>query len=113
MGKLSHINKGQKELNNTQFYEPTNSHLTGEVIHRINLHVHNMLQKGPISQNTCNYLTTDIDRTQQFYVLPKIHKDPCNPPGRGIVSGSGGPTEIISQFVDHCIGPLVPLSVLY
>ena len=26
-----------------------------------------------------------------------------NPPGRPIVSGSGGPTEKISQFVDHFI----------
>ena len=60
-----------------------------------------------------SYLTTDIDRTQQLYLLPKIHKDLNNPPGRPIVSGSGGPTEKISQFVDHFIGPLVPLSKSY
>ena len=46
-----------------------------------------MLQRGQISQNTCNYLTADIDRTQQFYLLPKIHKDLHNPLGRLIVSG--------------------------
>ena len=72
-----------------------------------------MLERGQISQNTCNYLTTDIDRTQQFYPLPKIHKDPLNPPGRPIASGSGGPTEKISQLVDQFIGPLVPLSQSY
>ena len=72
-----------------------------------------MLQRGEISQNTCNYLTTDNDRTQQFYLLPKIHKDASNPPGRPIVSGSGSPTEKISQFVDHFIGQLVPLSKSY
>ena len=85
------------------FYEKTNSNHTGEVINRINLHVHNMLQRGEISQSTCNYLTTDNDRTQQFYLLPKIHKDALNPPGRPIVSGSGGPTEKISQLVNHFI----------
>ena len=69
-----------------------------------------MLQKGKISQNTCNYITTDIDKTHQFYLLLKIHKDPKNPPGRPICSGSGSPTEKISQFVDHFIGPLLPLS---
>ena len=83
------------------------------VIHRINYHVHNMLQRGQISQSTCNYLTTDNDRTQQFYLLPKIHKDPHNTTRRPIVSGSGGPTEKISQFVDHFIGPLVPLAQSY
>ena len=36
-----------------------------------------------------------------------------SPPGRPIVSGSGGPTEEISQFVDNFIGPLVPLSESY
>ena len=69
-----------------------------------------MLQKGKISQNTCNYLTIDIERTQQFYLLPKIHKNPKKPQERPIVLGSGGPTERVSQFVDHFIGPLVPLS---
>ena len=110
LDKLSYINEGRKQLNNTQFYEQTISDLTGEVTHRVNLHVHDMLQKGQISQNTCNYLTSEIDRTQKFYLLPKIYKVPNNPPGRPIVSGSGGPTEKISQFVDHFIGPLIPLS---
>ena len=110
LDKSSYINEGQKQLNNTHFYEETSRDLTGKVIHRVNLHVHDMLQKGQIFQNTCNYLTLDIDRTQQFYLLPKIHKNPKNPPGRPIVSGSGGPTERISQAVDHFIEALVPLS---
>ena len=93
LDKQSYISEGQKQLKNTQFFEPTDSDLTGEVIHRINLYGHNMLQKDQIFQNTCNYLTTDIDRTQQFYLLPKSHKDPNNSPGRPIVSDIGGPTE--------------------
>ena len=46
-------------------------------------------------------------------MLPKIHKDTLNPPGRPVVSGSGGPTEKISQLVDHFIGKIVPLSKSY
>ena len=95
------------------FMKKQTQDLTGEVIHTINLHAHNMLQRGQISQNICNYLTTDIDRTHQFYLLPKIHKDPLNPPGRPIVSGSWWPTEKISQLVDHFIGLLVSLSKSY
>ena len=95
------------------FYEKTNSNHTGEVINRINLHVHNMLQRGEITQSTCNYLTTDNDRTLQFYLLPKICKDALHPPGRPTVSGSRGPTEKISQLIDHFIGKIVPLSKSY
>ena len=36
-----------------------------------------------------------------------------NPPGRPIVSCSGGPTEKNSQLLDHFIGPLVPPSRSY
>ena len=33
LDKQSYINEGQKQLNSTQFYESTASHLTGEVLH--------------------------------------------------------------------------------
>ena len=113
LDKDNYILEGERQLHDEQFYEETDNDHTGEVMHRVNLFVNNMLQRGQITQKTSSYLTTDIDRTQQFYLLPKIHKDMNNPPGRPIVSGSGGPTEKISQFVDHFIGPLVPLSRSY
>ena len=93
LDKHYYKNEGERQLYNNHFYEETETDLTGEVIHRVNLYVNNMLQRGQISQNTSNYLTSDIDGTQQLYLLPKIHKDINNPPGRPIVSGSGGPTE--------------------
>ena len=61
--KQFYRNEGERQLHNNQFDEETVTDLTGEVIHRVNLHVNNMLQRGQISQNTNNYLTTDIDRT--------------------------------------------------
>ena len=111
--KQYYVKEGERQLHNDYFYEETDTDFTREVIHRVNLYVNNMLQREQISQNTSKYLTTDVDRTQQFYLLPKIHKDINNPPGRPIVSDSGGPTEKISQFVDHFLGPLVPLSESY
>ena len=75
LDKQFYINEGERQLHSNQFYEETVTDLTGDVIYKVNLHVNNMLQGGQISQNTSNYLTIDINRTQQFYHLPKIYKD--------------------------------------
>ena len=40
-----------------------------------------------------------------FYLLPKIHKE--GNPGRPIVSTTGCPTELISQYLDGIFSPLV------
>jgi predicted MPP superfamily phosphohydrolase len=47
-----------------------------------------------------SFLTADPDkvRTQQMYFLHKIHKTPMSI--RPIVSGTSGPTEKLSQFLD-------------
>ena len=44
----------------------------------------------------------------RFYILPKIHKDRNNPPGRPIVSANGHPTEHISENVSESLNQLVP-----
>ena len=56
---------------------------------------------GHITEKTKDWavLNPNLVRPQQFYHLPKIHKTLVNPPGRPIVSGSGGPTENISKLV--------------
>ena len=69
------------------------------MLNRVNLHVHNMHGRGQITKVLGKYLTRDTDRTQLYYVLPKFHKEPDNPPGRPKVSCSSGPTEKTSQFV--------------
>ena len=55
-----------------------------------------------------SYLLPHRSRSARFYILPKIHKNKDNPPGRPIVSAISHPTEHISQFVDAHLNPLVP-----
>lgn len=38
-----------------------------------------------------------------FYMLPKVHKDLENPPGRPIISGNDSITEPASKYVDYFI----------
>ena len=107
MNNVDCISEGYRQLSSPQLYESMNTNLTSEIIQRISLYTHDMLQRGQITEKTCSCLTTSIDRTQKFYMLPAIHKNFENLHGRSVVLGSGGPTEKITQFVDHFIGPLV------
>ncbi|XP_073413499.1 uncharacterized protein [Dendrobates tinctorius] len=42
-----------------------------------------------------------------FYISPKLHKNPMDPPGRPIVAGNEGLCEIISNIVDYFLKPIV------
>ena len=80
MNKQYYIDERIRLLSKRGFYEELPRDLSGEVIHRIKLHVHDMCSRGQITDRTPTYLTTDIDRTQQFYLLPTIHKKTPIPP---------------------------------
>ena len=67
-----------------------------------------MMIDDEIDEETYNYLLPCRSRPAQFYILPKIHKNKDNPPGRPMVSANSHPTEHISQFVDAHLNPLVP-----
>lgn len=42
-----------------------------------------------------------------IYVISKVHKSLCKPPGRPKISANGGPLEGIGQFLDALIGGMV------
>ena len=46
MDRAQYITEGQRQLSSAPFYKPTDTNLTGEVIQRVNLHAHDMLQRG-------------------------------------------------------------------
>lgn len=48
-----------------------------------------------------------------IYVLPKMHKNATNPPGRPIVSGCGSILEPIGKYIDAIIKEFVPLTDTY
>lgn len=62
-------------------------------------------QQGTINKNTRDVLINETPRVACLYLLPKIHKDTKNPPGRPIVSGN--------QSLCEEIFPLDRLSTPY
>ena len=101
------------QLSNINFYNLTTEEVTSHNVRKVNDLVNALIKTGQISEKCACYLTTDINRTQQFYLLPNVHTSFVNPPVRQIVSGTGCPTEKISQLVDNFIKPLVPKMKSY
>ena len=108
MNRTDYIEEGLRQLSNTDFYEETPNDLTDRHVALVTHTIYDLQGKGQISEKTADFLSFNIDRTPQFYMLPKIHKNLEKPPGRPIISGCNGPTEKISKLVDHFLNPLVP-----
>ena len=73
---------------------------------RIKKYLDSCGKRGWIPKKVVRYLSPTHFRTPIFYLLPKIHKNKQPTPGRPICSANDSPTERISKFVDHYIGPL-------
>lgn len=105
----SYVKDGLEHLSDHSIYERIESDPTEPLTTEIEKFVSQMHKRGIIDETTKKYLTTQQDkgiRTQQLYFLKKIHKNPIAV--RPIVSGCGGPTERLSQFIDMHLQPLVP-----
>ena len=67
-------------------------------------------EQGFLSTHEFDYLTTNSPRTPVLYMLPKIHKDMTNPPGRPILSGCGSILEPVGRYINTFPEALVPLQ---
>ena len=69
--QYDYVNKRNRQLNNAYFMGETNENLTGEVIHRFNLHVHIMEQRDKLLENACHYLTMTQTVCNVYTCCPK------------------------------------------
>ena len=109
-----YIKDGLDHLADKNVYERIETDPTKTLSEEINTYTEHMFQEGIIDPTTKDYLilpTEPPPRTQQLYFLKKIHKNPIAV--RPIVSGCGGPTEKISQLVDHHLKPHIPKMQSY
>ena len=93
--------------------KPLASPIVQETSRKVNAIVYKLFCSGHIDKMTHKWLTTDLKqpRIPEFYTLTKIHKK--TPVGRPIVSGSSGPTERISSFVDSLLQPIATKQESY
>ena len=66
-----------------------------------------------LNKKELDFLVPLAPRVPIIYYLPKVHKNPTNPPGRPIVSGIDSVTSRIGKYIDHYLQPLVKLVPSY
>lgn len=82
---------------------PTNGYKKKELFRLID---ESFFQKKILSKKE-EHLVPMAPRVSVMYYLPKVHKDPANPPGRPIISGIDSVTSRIGRYINVFLQPLV------
>ena len=113
MDTTQKIEEGLEQVSNEKFYKPLEEPIVSQTAAKVKTIVNTMFANGHIDKMTYKWLNSGQNppRIPEFYTLTKIHKP--TPVGRPIVSGSGGPTERISSFVDSLLQPIAKKQESY
>lgn len=70
-------------------------------------------EQGILNKKEKAHLIPTITKVPVIYYLPKIHKNPIQPPGHPIISGIDSVTARIAKCVDNFLQPLVVTTLAY
>ena len=111
--------EAEKQLNEKTVYKDVNfdKDLILNLMGKSNRLFESLKQRHRITEKEFKYFRFEFKKTcnlGKLYLLPKIHKQPSNVPGRTVISNCGAPTEIVSEFLDSHMQPIMRKSlVLY
>lgn len=114
MDQSQYLIEAHRQLNNTTHYKSIPDTLQLHIQPQIRTISDSLYQKKFITHKQKDFLYgPDQPRLRQFYLLPKIHKDPATwtvpneiPTGRPIVSDCKSTSYNIAMYIDHFLGPL-------
>ena len=107
MDTAQYVQEGYNHLQDETIYERTDFDYSIQLTARINLHLKEMAKTKEISQDLYQTLrlNPEVVKIQRLYFLRKLHKTPHAI--RPIVSATGGPTEVISAYMDRILSPYI------
>ena len=102
-----------EQVSNENFYKPLETPTASSTAAKVANIVKTLFDNGHIDNMTYKWLSSGQNppRILEFYTPTKIHKN--TPVGRPIVSGSSGPTERTSSFVDSLLQPIAQKQESY
>ena len=107
------IREGNVQVCDTNFYTPLQDPIESLTVKKVSNIVNALYTNNHIDAMTFKWLNQSQNppRIPEMHTLTKIHKS--NPVGRPIVSGSGGPAERISKFIDSLLQPIAKKQESY
>ena len=118
LDRKDYITEGERQLEQNETYIKLKQDTTCEIAVKIESFLRSLLDNKQITNSMFKYLNPRSRKlkTPEFYHIAKIHKNKTalgTFPGRPIISGIGGPTERISQFVDYFLNPIAQEQSTY
>ncbi|CAJ0931895.1 unnamed protein product [Ranitomeya imitator] len=92
-----------RQLDDGAVYERLSCNPTFRFQKELQLVISDSLAMGLIDHKLAEFLIIESPVIPVLYVLPKIHKDLYNPPGRPIVSGRGSLFNHVAIFLDRVL----------
>ena len=99
-----YVKEAERQLQNGDFYAALPEKTTCKDNQKVKSLISSFVKDSKLSSEALSLVCKE-PKEPSFYMLPKIHK--LNNPGRPIVSACSCPTELISEFVDSVLQPLV------
>lgn len=100
MDYVNYRKEAMRQLADQTCYESINWATYRATVHEYHGLLGMWFHEDLLDTNEYNFLRTDKPCIPCIYFLHKLHKDPCSPPGRPIVSSNGGLLENTSIFLD-------------
>ena len=81
-----------------------------DLVEQSNKMFENLQRKSVIQEREENYFTFNFRKATnlgKLYLLPKLHNSLRNVPGHPLISNCVTPTEMVSEFLDHQLQPIM------
>ncbi|CAJ0928794.1 unnamed protein product [Ranitomeya imitator] len=110
MDRSFYMTEVRRQLSDTSTYKMVQTDPTYSIQQKIRRVLDKHLQLNTIDNKTKVYLTNNHPVTPVIYILPKIHKNLQNPPGRPIVASTDSILNPLSMFLEKLLMPHTKLT---
>ncbi|CAJ0943869.1 unnamed protein product [Ranitomeya imitator] len=110
MNRHHYVTEVRRQLSDTNTYRKLQGDPTFSIQRKINTVIDKYMNLGTIDNKTKTYLINHHPVTPVMYILPKIHKNLQNPPGRPIVASTDSVLNPLSKFVEKILTPYTRLT---